>query len=215
MKNLISNTLTASIIVSSLFTLLPETTHAQPAISKPANAVSNTSVSNRNIFIPKNTAIVIKILENHQLDAGQNKHYSTTFLLASPILNNNGYVIVPSNSPVQGKIITGEGKAEIVVESLVINGKVVPVNTQSVTITGTKVTTVSRTQKAQKISNGLSRFASSVVGVFGGNSDEIIQGGFGGNATGILAGVLSPDQVSVVQINQGSTYVLTLQKSVY
>lgn len=207
MKNLLISTILTASLITPLNFILSQSINAQESLTIEQN---NNQVS----MIPQDTAIVIKVSEGYQLDAGVKKTIPVVFQLISPIIDNQGNIVIDPNSIVKGKIVTGNGIAKITIESLIISGKTVPINAENLIITGTNITTKTSQQKAKEVSATLTRLVSSIIGVFGGKSDEIIQGGFGGNAIGILSGLASSEQVSVVQINQGSTYVSTLLESV-
>lgn len=203
---------TLTILTSVLFASSFPFIFAEPIIAQESSIIERNN--NQVSIIPQDTAIVIQVLENYQLDAGVKKEIPVTFLLVSPIINNQGNILIPANSVVEGKIITGNGQAKITVDSLIIFGKVVAINAENITLTGSNIVTKTRQQKAKEVSDTLTRLGTSIMGVFGGNSDELIQGGFGGNAIGIVSGLASSEQVSVVQINQGATYVFPLSESV-
>jgi hypothetical protein len=164
--------------------------------------------------IPANTAVVAAIPQNLQIDVGKEQVLSTTLLLAQPIVNASGQVAIPANTPVQAKIQTGNGQARIIVESLIIGGRMVSATAVSSTLHGTTVTVSSRNNEAKTQGGALSRFGGSLVGALGGNSDEIIEGSFAGNAIGILEGLASPKEVSVLEMPQGTIQVLTLKAPV-
>lgn len=164
--------------------------------------------------IPANTAVVVSIPQPLQIDVGKEQVLSTTLLLAQPIVNASGQVAIPANTPVQAKIQTGNGQARIIVESLIIGGRVVAATAISSTLSGRTVTVSSRNNEAKNQGAAISRLVGSIVGGSGGDSDDMIQGSLIGNAIGIAEGLASPKKVSVLEMPQGTIQVLTLTSPV-
>lgn len=179
-----------------------------------SRTTTNRHTGQNSAVIPANTAVVVSIPQNLQIDVGKSQVLSLTVLLAQPILNASGQVAIPANTPIKATIQTGNGQARIVVESLIIDGRIVPATAVSSTLSGRTVTVSSRTNEAKKQGAAISRLVGSVVGGSGGNSDEMVEGSLIGNAIGIAEGLASPKKVSVLEMPQGTIQVLTLTNPV-
>lgn len=160
--------------------------------------------------IPANTAVVVSIPQNLQIDVGKEQVLSLTVLLAQPIVNTSRQIAIPANTPLQAKIHTGNGRARMIVESFIIGGRLIPATAISSTLSGKTVTVSSRINEAKQQGAAISRLLGSIVGGSGGNSDEMIEGSLIGNAIGIAEGLASPRKVSVLEMPQGTIQVLTL-----
>lgn len=188
-------------------------TAVAPTLAEPGTTVTQ-QVRQGNTVIPAQSAVVVSFPQQLQVDAGQNQELPIPLVLIQPIYDQYGNEVVPANSVVKAKVVTGNEQAQIIVESLIIRGRVVPARAVSSPLSATTVTVSSSRDEARRYGAELTSFVGSVMGVLGADSQTIMQGGYGGNVLGMLIGRSSPKEVSVVGIPQGSTHVLTLQEAV-
>lgn len=188
-----------------------------PASAEPTSPATP-QVANQAPTIPQSTAIVVAFPSEVIFDAKQRQDYPATVLLAQPILDNYGNAVAPANSPVSVRLKPTDKGAQIIVDSLIVGGQVVPIQASGVAIPGETVTKVSAKQQAQENSPVYSRLLGGLGGAFGGTGDQGIerakQGGLLGAGIGALTGLTSSKKALVVRVPQGSAYVLTLQAPV-
>lgn len=200
--------LTASVIVP---TTLPAA--AQPVPSYQSyNTSANTSAGS---VIPQSTAITVAFPANMVIDAKKEQDYPTTLLLAQPLFDSNGNQIAAQNSPVAARIHPVKDGAQVIAESLVIQGRTVPIQATSPVLPSRKVTISSGTDEAKGLSPVFGRVGGGLFGgLNGGDPTKFSQGAMLGSGIGAIAGLASGKSVHVVEIPQGSVYVLTLQTAV-
>jgi len=187
---------------------------ALPALAEPTLPL-NQQVGSQVSTIPQSSAIIVAFPSHVEFDAGEEQNHSVTLLLAQPILDNFGNVVVPANSPVAAQLVPSNGSVQIVAESLVVGGQVVPIQASSSAISASTITVASGIEKARQNAPAYSRLGTSLLGaVTGGDSKNTMRGGFIGNAIGIISGLASPETVKVVSIPQGSVHILTLHTPV-
>lgn len=165
--------------------------------------------------IPQSTAITVVFPANMVIDAKKDQDYPTTLLLAQPLLDSYGNQIAAQNSPVAARIHPVKDGAQVIAESLVIQGRTVPIQATSPILPSRKVTLSSGTDEARGLSPTLGRVGGGLFGGFnGGDPTRFSQGAMLGSGIGAIAGLASGKSMQVVEIPQGSIYVLTLQTSV-
>ncbi len=165
--------------------------------------------------IPQSTAITVVFPANMVIDAKKNQDYPTTLLLAQPLLDSYGNQIAAQNSPVAARIHPVKDGAQVIAESLVIQGRTVPIQATSPILPSRKVTLSSGTDEAKGLSPLGGRIGGGLFGGFnGGDPTRFSQGAMVGSGIGAIAGFASGKSMHVVEIPQGSIYVLTLQTSV-
>ncbi|MEQ8382152.1 MAG: hypothetical protein RH949_07255 [Coleofasciculus sp. A1-SPW-01] len=157
-------------------------------------------------------AIVVSFPEPVVFDIGQNQTVSITLYLAQPLQNSAGNVIVPANSPVEAYLVPHESGAFIVARSLVVNGQLIPIQANSNFLEGKTVTVRSGTDKAQVWGSTFARIAHGVVAPLSdGNLNEVYKYAAIADGVAHLAGAFSTEKARVVEIPQGTTYILRLQ----
>lgn len=178
--------------------------------------VSNQPISrSTGLVIPQTTGIIVSFPAAVTVDAGKKDEYPLTLPLAQSILDSNGNVIVPENTPVSIKLKPMNKGAQIVAESLVVGGQIVPIKATSPVIPGSVITQMKGNDKAIESGAVYGRLAGSVFGFMGkGDPDKFDQGAMLGSALGMLSGLKGAEKIRVVQIPQGSVYVLALEKPV-
>jgi hypothetical protein len=165
--------------------------------------------------IPQSTAITVVFPANMVIDAKKDQDYPTTLLLAQPLLDSYGNQIAAQNSPVAARIHPVKDGAQVIAESLVIQGRTVPIQATSPILPSRKVTLSSGTDEAKGLSPLGGRIGGGLFGGFnGGDPTRFSQGAMVGSGIGAIAGFASGKSMHVVEIPQGSIYVLTLQTSV-
>jgi hypothetical protein len=188
-------------------TILPASAE-QPLFTSP-------QISNQTATIPQSTAIAVKFPVETTVDVGRKQDYPITLFLAQPLLDSDGNIVAPTNSPVSAYLKPAEEGGRIVAESVVVGGRVVPIQASSSVIPGNVITVTSGDKKADQNRGVFSRLLGTLAGaVTGGKTESIEQAGLLGAGIGIISGITSPEKVRVVQIPQGSVYVLALQAPV-
>jgi hypothetical protein len=185
-----------------------------PATAQPAPSIQAYS-GTTNTVIPQSTAITVAFPANMVLDAKKEQDYPTTLMLAQPLLDSMGNQLAAQGSPVVARLRPVKNGAQIIAESLVIHGRTVPIQATSPVLPSRKVVLSSGMQQAQGMSPLGARVGGGLLGgINGGNFVDFNQGAMLGSGLGALAGLASEKSVQVVEIPQGSVYVLTLQMPV-
>jgi hypothetical protein len=159
--------------------------------------------------IPQSTAITVVFPSNMVIDAKKEQDYPTTLLLAQPLLDSYGNQVAAQNSPVSARIHPVKDGAQVIAESLVIQGRTVPIQATSPVLPSRKVTISTGVDEAKGLSPLGARIGGGLLG--GLNGGDSTQGAMFGAALGGIAGLASGKSMRVVEIPQGSIYVLTLQ----
>ncbi|MEM6450654.1 MAG: hypothetical protein AAF703_10110 [Cyanobacteria bacterium P01_D01_bin.105] len=182
---------------------------SQPILSPLVEAAR----AQRDRNIPASTGVVVTFLAPIAIDVNE-AAYPMTLPLTSPIHDSLGNVVAPENSPVSVMIQPGDDGARVVAQSVLINGRITPIQAASPLIPGTTITHMRANDRAADDGATLGRMAASGFGFLnGGDPDAFDRGGMLGNLVGMVAG--RRDETSrVVQIPQGSVFVLPLEQSV-
>ncbi|MCJ8278953.1 MAG: hypothetical protein MJK14_03150 [Rivularia sp. ALOHA_DT_140] len=112
--------------------------------SKPASSITQL----QNAKLAKNTAIIISFPMSMEFNIKGSLDLPLTVLLAKPITDNQGNILVSENSPVSIILKPTKKGAQIIAQSLVANGKVFNIKASSPIIPGVKVTHKTGTEKA-------------------------------------------------------------------
>lgn len=195
-----------------------ETTE-QPTIENLTNSQS-TSQPRTNLLpqpttvtIPASTGVIVSFLAPVSIDAGEGA-YPMTLPLSQAIADSRGNVIAPENSPVSVVIQPEDGGARVIAQSIVIGGQIIPIQATSPIIPGTTITHMRANDRAADDGATLGRIAASGFGFFnGGDPDAFDQGAMLGNLIGMVSG-RQDESTRVVQIPQGSVYVLALENAI-
>lgn len=167
------------------------------------------------VTLPQSTGIIVIFPSEVVIDAGQPRDYPMTLPLAQAIVDGAGNVVVPENTPVSVMLRPTEGGAQVIAQSLVVNGQIVPIEASSPLIPGTTVTHMRANDRAVENGAVWGRLVGSGFGFMsGGDPDEFDRGAMLGSAVGLLSGLRSPENTRVVQIPQGSVFVLSLSAPV-
>ncbi|HEY9749873.1 MAG TPA: hypothetical protein V6C63_14405, partial [Allocoleopsis sp.] len=186
-------------------------TAALPGMAQTVVNSSPTTVSSQSsgIVIPQSSGIIIAFPAAVTVDAGKKDEYPLTLPLAQALMDSNGNVVVPENTPVSIKLKPINKGAQIIAESLVVGGQIVPINATSPVIPGSVITQMKGNDKAIESGAVYGRLTGSIFGFMGkGDPDKFDQGAMIGSALGMLSGLKSPEKIRVVQISQGSVFVL-------
>lgn len=168
----------------------------------------------RNRNIPAATGVVVTFLAPVTVDVNE-AAYPMTLPLTSPIYDSLGNVVAAENSPVSVMIQPGDDGARIVAQSILINGRIMPIQAESPLIPGTTVTHMRANDRAADEGATLGRMAASGFGFLnGGDPDAFDRGGMLGNFVGMVAG-RRDESSRLVQIPQGSVFVLPLEQSIH
>ncbi len=187
--------------------------HAE-SVTINTTSVTSTLTTNSGNFIPQTAGVVISLPGAITVDVGQKQDYPLTVPLAQPLFNMQGEEIVPANSPVSIKLRPENGGARIVAEAIVVRGQLVKIQAMTDIIPGNTITQQSGADRARENSGVFGNLFGAVMGAAAPESRKASafdQGGMIGGAVGILSGLTSPKNLRVVQLPQGSVYVLSLQ----
>jgi hypothetical protein len=167
------------------------------------------------ITISQDTAIIVSFPAAINVDAGQKQEFPVTVPLSSAIKDSQGNVVAPENTPVTIVLKPTKGGVKIIAQSIVINGRIVPINASSQIIPGTTITHKRANDKAVENGSIWGRIGGSALGfASGGDPDQFDRGAMGGSLIGLVSGLRSPENTRVVQIPQNSVYVLSLEAAV-
>jgi hypothetical protein len=190
-------------------TALPKMAQAQTVVSV------NQSSPSQGAVVPQTAGVIITFPAAVTVDVGQKQDYPLTLPLAQALTDSQGRTVVPENTPVSIKLKPTDGGIQIVAESLVVGGQIVPIQAASPVIPGTTITQMKGNQKAVETGAVYGRLGGSIFGVMGGGDpDRFDQGAMVGSALGLLSGLRSPEKVRIAQIPQGSVYVLALKSAI-
>jgi hypothetical protein len=148
----------------------------------------------RLVTLPVSTALIIQVSNTVQLDASsaQVNNYPLTLSLAEPIIDRSGAIAAQVGAPVVGRLVATDDGIKIALDSVVMGGRVVKVQASS-----SIIPTLAATREV--VDNESPNFGESVVGaIFGisvNNQPQV-------------------EEFQVLQINSGSTYVLSLDTEV-
>ncbi|MEO1446655.1 MAG: hypothetical protein AAFV46_10535 [Cyanobacteria bacterium J06635_11] len=177
----------------------------------PSRLLEAQAANNRNI--PASTGVVVTFLAPVAIDVNEGA-YPTTLPLTSPIYDSLGNVVAPENSPVSVMIQPGDDGARIVAQSVLINGRLMPIQAESPLIPGTTITHMRANDHAADEGATFGRIAASGFGFLnGGDPDAFDRGGMLGNLVGMVSG-RRDESSRVVQIPQGSVFVLPLSETI-
>lgn len=209
-------------IIATLSLLTPLTPATLPILAQttPLNSQEQPtniqqSIENNTLTIPKSTAIIINFSSNVQFDAGGKESLPVILRLVEPIIDSSGNIIVPANSRVDALIVPTDKSAKIIANSLIINGKVVPIKASSQMIPSVKVTLKTRMEQAKNYALSVGRFGPTVL-VFDNESDsnDMIKSAIIAQGIGAIVGFLSPRSIDVANFVQNSEYILTLEEAI-
>ncbi len=197
-------------LLCSLSMVVPATL---PTIAQTVPVIQ--SYSSSNTTIPQSTAITVAFPANLVIDAKKEQDYPTTLILAQPLLDSYGNQLAAQGSPVAAHIHPVKDGAQVIAESLVIQGRTIPIQATSPVLPSRKITLSSGNQQARELSPIGSRIGGGLFGgSTGGDFMNFNQGAMLGSGVGAIAGLASEKSMHVVEIPQGSLYVLTLQMPV-
>ncbi|HBE17663.1 MAG TPA: hypothetical protein DEG17_00225 [Cyanobacteria bacterium UBA11149] len=186
----------------------PSNYQEQPTITQPI-------IKKNTRIIPQSTAIIITFPNNVQFDAGGKDSFPIILRLVEPILDHTGNIIAPANSRLNAAIVPSNKSAKIIANSLIVNGKVLPIKASSQTIPSVKVTVRSRMEQAQNYAQTFSRTGTATL-IFDSetNSNDMIRSMIIAGGMGAIIGFLSPKSVDVANFTQNTEYILTLEEAV-
>jgi hypothetical protein len=200
----------------------PMTTPAPAQIATPAAAPTRPSPSlllqsqaqpPAPVTIPATTGVIVSFLAPVTINADE-AAYPLTVPLTQAINDAQGNVLIPENSPVSILIQPEDGGAKIVAQSIVINGQIVPIKATSPLIPGTTITHMRANERAAENGATFGRIAATGFGFLGGgNPEEFDRGAMLGTLFGMVTG-RRDESTRVVQIPQGSVYVLAVEEAI-
>ncbi len=174
-----------------------------PALAQAPQSAQNSA--SRAATIPESSAVAVEFPASVTLDLSQGAAQPMTLFLSQPLLDSNGNVVAPENTPVSVQIKPVPGGAQIVAESVVIRGRVVPIQASSpvipANVTGRRAANV----EARQAGSAASGAVGSVFGYYSGP---------GIAARAANASVSDSERVQMVEIARGSAHILTLRAPV-
>ncbi|MBE7379823.1 MAG: hypothetical protein F6J95_000240 [Leptolyngbya sp. SIO1E4] len=192
-----------------------------PATNSPAPATAPTLTTETPvtpeapITLNGGTGLVVQFPIALTLTIDEGQPYPISLPLTQAILDDQGNVIIPAQTPVGMLLQPQEGGVQLVAESLVVNGQLIPIVGMGPTIPGTTVTYEEANAAATQSGAVFSDLFANAAGLMGnGNPNLYSQGAMLGSIVGTLAGLQSPETARVVQIPQGASYVLSLTTEV-
>ncbi|MCA1991146.1 MAG: hypothetical protein LDL41_03740 [Coleofasciculus sp. S288] len=206
-RSLLNVTLAISMLGFATFPALAETRQSNTPL-----------VFDQVVTIPQSTAIVVAFPSNVEIPDVENmQKQPITLILVQPLLDKLGNEVVPANSPINGQLEPSENGVRVLVNSIVVHGRVVPIQSSSLVIPG-QVRSASR---SREFGQAVSSLGAGIGDAFGRpsnpSSDAPTLGdqlAAGGAVLGTLIGAVSPRKAHTVMIPQGSVYMLTLQTPV-
>lgn len=160
----------------------------------------------------QSTALIVTFPNEENFTITQQQQ-PTTLLLAQPIVSATGEVIAPINSPVQATLVATDEGAIIQVEGVVILGQLFPIRAVSSELPSIERILSTDGQNAGKSARFWGKTGMAVGCMFGGCSIDSQR--TGGSAGAVLGALTSrqrgADIEKVVQIEQGSVYILPVQ----
>jgi len=186
-------------------------TQSQP--QPPTTPRTNLLPQPTTVTIPASTGVIVSFLSPVSIDAGE-AAYPMTLPLSQAITDSRGHVVAPENSPVSVVIQPEEGGARVIAQSIVIGGQIIPIQATSPIIPGSTITHMRANDRAANEGATFGRIAASGFGFFnGGDPDAFDRGAMLGNLVGMVSG-RRDESTRVVQIPQGSVYVLALENAI-
>lgn len=175
-----------------------------PAPELPSNAANA-------ITLGTNTGLVVQFPIPLTLTVDEGQPYPISLPLAQAIQDDQGNIVVPAQTPVGMRLQPQDGGVQLIAESIVVNGQLIPITGVGPTIPGTTVTYEGANALASQSSAVYGDLFANAAGLFSnGNPTLYSQGGMLGSIVGTLAGLQSAETARVVQIPQNATYVLSL-----
>lgn len=162
--------------------------------------------------IPADSAVMVGFPNELSLDASQ----ATTHMLqlAQPIYDANGEELLPVNSYINAKLRPTKEGIEVVADAIVVKGRKIALQTNSVVIPGQTLTIKSGMDAAQEQRKAGSGILGSLMGGFGMGGQAMEQGMMLGNAGGWISGLNSAQKMIVVKIPRGTVHLLSTTTAV-
>jgi len=190
----------------------PEPHSEQPAIRAPEKLVESGSIDSEPT-VTEPIAMIVAFPQDLSFDISESKQLSTMLILAQPLINSAGELLAPVNSPVQATLVATDEGARIQVESVVSEGsRIVPVQAISPVISFTEESST-QGQKAGRGASIWGRRGLAIGCLFNNcSTDNQTMGGSAGAFLGSFIGESQSDSKKIVQIPQGSVYILQVSE---
>jgi hypothetical protein len=164
-------------------------------------------------IIPTSAAIAIGFPNDMILNAKDET--VTTLRTAQPVYDQNGSEVAPENSLITARLKPVKGGVEIVADSILIRGRVIPLRASSVVVIGQSVSVVTGLDGSKEGHNVGARAGAELLGLINpNNGDGMRAGGLGGGLLGMILGAGKAKKETIVKIPGGSIYVLSVESSV-
>lgn len=180
------------------------------------NLLQNNSVTTDQIN-SQTMAIAVIVPQNIHFDTGNSQSTPLTLVLAQPLIDSQGLEIAPANSLVTAQLVPSGNGAQIIADSVLVNGHTLNIRAVSSIIPSTSIEVSDQQARAEINTNSLGRTgmaAGCALGSLMGsecNSEAIQTGGSIGLVLGFFTNNNTSETQQVVQIRQGSLFVLRAQ----
>ena len=146
-----------------------------------------------------------------RLNVDVSQSYPMTLLLAQTVLDAQGNVIAPAQSPVRASVRAVDNGVQITAESIVVAGRSIPISAASSIIPSHTITQQTSMQQGARYSQAGLVIGDSISAIFDADLDTSFQVGSAGKLLGFLVGVSSPEQTSEVTIPVGSVHLMRVR----
>lgn len=192
---------------------LDKTPLTQPLKNQPSRVqLSETQPVEAQPSAKQSMALIVAFPKSIDFNITNNQQLSTTLILAQPLVSRSGDLLADVNSPVQAQLIATDDGARIQVEAVVSEGRLLPVQAISSTISFIEESSTEG-QKAGRGAGVWGRRGLAVGCLFNNcSADNQMMGGSAGAFLGSFIGQGQSDNQKIVQIPQGSVFILQVQE---
>lgn len=162
-------------------------------------------------------AIAVLVPQDTHVDIGNSQSTPLTLVLAQSLINSQGIEVAPANSLVSAQLVPSGNGAQIIADSVVVNGRALSIRAVSNVIPSISVEASNQQATAEINTNSLGRTGMAVgcaIGSFAGgecDSEAMQTGGSIGLVLGIFTNQNTSETRQIVQIPQGTLFVLRAQ----
>ena len=157
------------------------------------------------------TELAVIFPSNIRLETSEAATHPMTLFLAQDIIDAQGNLIAPINSPVKAQLMTTENGVTIVAESILASGQSISVRAVSPLIPGITIERAPGDSHRSNQADVFDSLAGGVAGALGADLPAFQQARFGGKVFGYLVGGSSESQqVREVMIPAGTVHILSV-----
>ncbi|MEO0768821.1 MAG: hypothetical protein AAFY72_05210 [Cyanobacteria bacterium J06649_4] len=155
--------------------------------------------------------LVVVFPSNIRVETSDEATHPMTLFLAQDIIDNQGNLIAPVNSPVRAQLTTTEDGVIIVADSILASGQSISLRAVSSLIPGTTIKNAVPDSGRRRQAGVFDSLAGGIAGALGADLPTLQQARFGGNVLGYVVGESSePQQVREVMIPAGTVHILSV-----